>query len=228
MWLTAIILGFAGSLHCVGMCSPLAMAVTSLSGRVLLNRFLYNGGRIFTYSLFGALFSGVGAQLPIAGYQSLISITLGIVLLVVALFGLRGMALPFLDKLFAQFSSWLKMRFSTTLAKKSKASMFMLGMLNGFLPCGLTFLAFTYTITLQGPIDGFNFMLLFGVGTLPAMLGLTWALQQLVARMRWSLSKVSTSMMIISGVALIARALWVAGQEAHLHGQQLVDVVLCR
>src|SRR5690606_2270764 len=87
MWITALVLGLAGSVHCAAMCSPLAFAVTTLTPSALLNRIIYNAGRIFTYGLLGALFSGVGLLLPIGQYQNILSIAVGAMLVVVGVFG---------------------------------------------------------------------------------------------------------------------------------------------
>ncbi len=74
MLITALIMGFAGSLHCAGMCSPLVMAMTSMKRGALINKLIYNSGRILTYGFFGALVSSVGAILPLSKYQNLFSI----------------------------------------------------------------------------------------------------------------------------------------------------------
>lgn len=67
MW-TAIVLGLAGSLHCAGMCSPLAMAVTARKPFVI-NKVIYNTGRIFTYGLLGVLAAVFGGLFSLTAYQ---------------------------------------------------------------------------------------------------------------------------------------------------------------
>ena len=76
MFYTALIIGFMGSLHCVGMCSPLAMAVANLSPRTMISRLLYNSGRILTYSILGATVASVGFALPLTHYQNVMSLVL--------------------------------------------------------------------------------------------------------------------------------------------------------
>ena len=76
MVLTALIMGLTGSLHCVGMCSPLAMAVGNMNTRAFLNRVIYNAGRIVTYGVLGLGIAGVGLALPISKFQNLVSILL--------------------------------------------------------------------------------------------------------------------------------------------------------
>src|SRR5687768_1776813 len=94
LW-TAFILGFAGSLHCMGMCSPLAMSVTSLSVNVILSRFVYNMGRIITYGILGGVVASAGLGFPLTKYQNLLSILLGLSLLVVGLAGVSMFRVPF-------------------------------------------------------------------------------------------------------------------------------------
>src|SRR5215471_896062 len=83
-WLTAFILGLIGSLHCAGMCGPLALALpgsTCRTSRFLVGRLAYNLGRILTYCMLGVVFGLVGKTLLLAGLQRWLSISLGIVLL---------------------------------------------------------------------------------------------------------------------------------------------------
>ena len=81
---TAFLLGLVGSLHCAGMCGPLALALPatgSTTAAHVLGRIAYNAGRIATYCLLGILFGLVGYTLLLAGFQRWVSITLGVALL---------------------------------------------------------------------------------------------------------------------------------------------------
>jgi len=139
MFYTATIMGFAGSLHCAGMCSPLAMAMTR-NKPFLLSSILYNSGRIFLYGLLGALAAAFGSMLHLNSYQQIISIVLG-GLFLLAGFSFRSVRIPFLDKAIAAFTSYLKKGFGIISNQKLGYTTFILGMLNGMLPCGLTYLA---------------------------------------------------------------------------------------
>lgn len=228
MQLTALILGFAGSLHCIGMCSPLAIAITSLSKGALVNRILYNAGRIFTYAILGAIVGLSGYILPFTGFQNLISITLGIVLLVTGIAGMGRIHIPVVTSVMQQFSTFLKKTFSDLLQQKNKTAVILLGAVNGLLPCGLTFLALTFCLTLKGPWDGFNFMLLFGAGTLPAMLGFTSLISPVAKRFKFNLNQVATGLMILSGCLLIARVFLNHPTDTSHHAHTLMEIVLCR
>lgn len=228
MWVTAIILGLAGSLHCAGMCSPLMMAVSNSSAHAVANRLFYNAGRILTYAILGSVVSALGVLLPIAKYQNLLSIAMGILMLLIAVFHINGQLTPAYGKLVAPFMQFLKDQFAFFLRQKNYASIGFLGMINGLLPCGVSLLALTYCVILKGPLDGFNFMILFGVGTLPVMLGVAPLVMALTRKLNMSFQRVTLTMIAFSGVVLIARVFLHAGIEASKHGKDFVDIVLCR
>lgn len=116
--------------------------------------------------------------------------------------------------------------FGKQLTRNTRGAVFAMGSLNGLLPCGLSLLALTWCVTLRGPLDGFYFMLLFGVGTLPAMLGLTGVLPLLAKKLRWNIQTLTTSMLVVSGCILIARVFLV--HVPHGDHASLVDVILCQ
>jgi sulfite exporter TauE/SafE len=228
MVITALIMGFAGSLHCVGMCSPLAIAVSNLSPGALMNRFIYNLGRIIMYGLLGAIVGVLGWTLPFNNFQNLFSIVLGVTLLLFSVWQISNVRVPLLTPLLQRLTITLKKVFGIFLQRKSFASVFMLGFLNGILPCGLTFLALTYCLTLANPVTSLYYMLLFGVGTLPAMLGMTAGFQYIVKRFNISFKKVTTAMLLISGCLLIARVFLF--HEGHLmpEDHSMMEIILCR
>jgi len=228
MWYTALLIGITGSLHCAGMCSPLLMAVTNLTKSVATNRLVYNGGRILTYAVLGSLFSGAGTLLPIAPYQTLLSLLFGAAIIVVAFFRIGHIRIPFLFKSVNVLMTFLKEKFASLLTRKTFAAVFMMGMLNGFLPCGMTLIALSYCLLLAGPIDGFNFMVFFGIGTLPVMLGFAPIITMAIKRVNLSLRNTTTIMMICSGVILVARVFIYASVEAGYKNVGIVDVILCR
>src|SRR5687767_4127963 len=150
MWVTALIMGLAGSLHCVGMCSPLAMAVTNNSPSVSASRVAYNAGRILTYSILGMIVASFGFIIPIFKFQNLVSIVLGITLLLIGIGTLKA-NIPLLSAFIGRQTTKLKIIFSKFLQRKSLGSVLLLGSLNGLLPCGLVYIALTYCLTLQMP-----------------------------------------------------------------------------
>jgi sulfite exporter TauE/SafE len=167
--LTALILGLVGSLHCAGMCGPLALALPA-PGRTrtgfVIGRLAYNLGRIATYCLLGVVFGIVGQTLLLAGLQRWVSIALGVSLFL-GLFASRRLALwrP-VTALVAQ----IRYRMSGLLRRRSFSSLALLGLLNGLLPCGLVYVACAGATATGSIVAAVRYMTAFGVGTVPMML----------------------------------------------------------
>lgn len=170
LW-TAFILGLVGSLHCAGMCGPLALALPATghtTAGFFAGRAAYNLGRIFTYCALGVVFGLVGRTLLLAGIQRWVSIGLGVALLA-GLLTSRKLALwrP-LTALVEQ----LKSRMSALLRRRSWTALAALGLLNGLLPCGLVYVACAGATTTGGVLSGAQYMAAFGAGTVPLMLAI--------------------------------------------------------
>jgi sulfite exporter TauE/SafE len=171
LW-TAFILGLFGSLHCAGMCGPLALALPATGGRPVsffLGRLAYNLGRILTYCILGLVFGLIGKSLVLAGIQRWASIGLGVALLV-GLFAsrhivLRQPVIVLVEK--------LKSLMGTLLHRRSAAGLFLLGLLNGLLPCGLVYVACAGAVATGGLLGGALYMLAFGLATVPMMLAIS-------------------------------------------------------
>jgi uncharacterized protein len=165
--ITAFGIGLLGSLHCIGMCGPIALAIPLRSNRVL-SILVYNSGRIFTYASIGILFGLVGKGFVMAGLQQTLSIAAGALIIAIVLIPFLSdkIRLPFYQKAI----SHLRNRFTYLFQKKTYASLFFIGILNGLLPCGLIYLAAIGSLATGDPFSGSMFMIAFGLGTLPAML----------------------------------------------------------
>lgn len=207
MFITALVIGFLGSLHCAGMCSPLAMAVTNMSKPAFINRFTYNGGRILSYGLQGVVAASIGSIFEFTGIQDALSITLGTLLIVAGFTGMTSINIPILTAGIQRMTTFIKIRLSDFIKRKTKVALIATGMLNGLLPCGLTYMALTFCLTITHPLDGFLYMLVFGLGTLPVMLGLTSVVQLLMTRVNLNFRKLTTITMVVLGVLLITRSL---------------------
>jgi sulfite exporter TauE/SafE len=223
----ALIMGFTGSLHCIGMCSPLAMAVTKKSSKAITNRLLYNSGRIFAYGIVGAFVASIGFTFPISKYQNLLSLIMGLALIIIGLTSISHLSIPFFTTGLSKLSGLLKNAFAQFLSGKNLSSIFLLGILNGFLPCGLTFLALSYCVILPTPWEGFTFMIFFGAATLPAMLGFTGLFRIMTDRFHFSSQRLTTSLLVISGVSLIARVFWIHIPHTHSVAGTMLDIVIC-
>ncbi len=204
MWFTALIMGIAGSLHCAGMCSPLVAAAT-LNKPFLPAKLLYNGGRILTYGFLGALAAAVGTLLNLRPFQNYLSLALGLLLILVGLGGFTRWRMPVVQRIVARLVHVLKGWLGITLRGKGPGLLFITGMLNGLLPCGLTYLALVFCFTLPGSAAGFLYMVVFGIGTLPVMMGVSWLWGWLMQRFSLRLQTLTMVALVVMGGLLIGR-----------------------
>lgn len=170
--LSALVIGFLGSFHCIGMCGPIAIALpvpNSSNLSFITGRILYNLGRVVTYSFMGAIFGLIGEQLFIAGFQQAVSISLGILIVISVLLPAKYknkiIQLPLIQKISHQFKKNIGILFS----RGTISSLFLIGIFNGFLPCGFVYIGLAGSIASGDAISGAAVMILFGLGTVPAM-----------------------------------------------------------
>lgn len=223
MSLAPFFIGLAGSIHCIGMCGPLASLAAGTGYKSLWKRGVYNAGRILTYGLMGALLSYAGAVSSLWGAQKILSIVVGSFFLVIGITGLQ-VAPRLLLNILRPLSEVLKARFSIILGMKNPVGVFTLGAINGLLPCGMTWLALAYCVTLQWPLDGFLAMLTFGAGTLPVMLGFPTFINRVMPRFKLRFQTVQTILLIVSGCLLIART-FIHDPSSNKHGES--GIVVC-
>lgn len=209
MLLPALLLGVLGSAHCIGMCGPLALAVPSPRhslGARLGSAFAMNGGRILSYALIGAGFGLFGRGLQLAGLQQVVSISLGVVIIL-------GLLLPrvFHSIGVGRVAGSFVMRAQGLMAKQlrrtSPEGLFFTGMLNGLLPCGMVYLAAAGALAQDGWLQGSLFMVFFGLGTWPALVGLKVSGSYAGPGLRTALRKAAPYAYAIMGVLFILRGL---------------------
>ena len=203
-------IGLAGSLHCVGMCGPLCLALPlgkkSNSQKTIL-LFTYQIGRIITYSFFGLLIGWLGHRISLAGYQQSFSITMGSIIVALSILSLlRGKT--FNIKLIDKFYLFIQKTIASSFQKLQGAfSYFLMGIANGFLPCGLVYMALASTLSLTGMNETVLFMASFGLGTMPAMLLTGLAGQLIRPGIRINIEKIIPYLILAMGLLLILRGL---------------------
>jgi len=175
--LPALGLGFAGSLHCVGMCGPIAMAVPVGRGSTaeqIGNYSLYHFGRISAYAILGFLFGVLGFGLNLAGVQQ--GLSLGVGLFMVAFIWLPKLnAITRLPSGLARIQSKVTAFMAKRLKSNRPGALLGLGFFNGLLPCGFVYLALAGALVSYDPFLGAAFMALFGLGTTPALITLAFS-----------------------------------------------------
>ncbi|MBL7876486.1 MAG: sulfite exporter TauE/SafE family protein [Cyclobacteriaceae bacterium] len=227
MW-TACIIGLAGSLHCAGMCSPLAMAITSKKP-FLGYKIVYNTGRVLIYGLLGAMAAGFGSLFMLTSYQGITSVVVGSVFLLMGFGAISGVRIPFFTLAINKLTSKLRQFFNYWLQRNGIPALFVSGMLNGLLPCGLTYVAMSYCFILPSAWDGFFYMLLFGVGTWPVMIGVTWLMGIGFRRIQVNYQRITTVLFLFIGIWLIARVFVDHSSMSHNHVSEKgnVEEVIC-
>lgn len=209
LW-SAFLIGLFGSFHCIGMCGPIALALPIQNDNrlnLIVGRLLYNIGRAITYATFGLVFGLVGQSLSLAGFQQSASIFAGVLILSMVLLPSKITQKIYLLKPAYGFTNILKRKFGTLLKRKSIASTFMIGLLNGFLPCGLVYIAVAGAIASGGYFDGAAYMFVFGIGTLPIMLSVSLAGNFIGLNVRKRIHKIIPAFMIVLAFLFILRGM---------------------
>ena len=209
-YVTALMIGLVGSLHCIGMCGPIAVALPLGNkgwGYKVFGGITYNIGRILSYAVLGAVFGLLGHGIEMAGLQKWASILIGVVMIISvlapALFKgkakLEGILFGYAGKMIGKFRKLFKI--------SSIPSLFTIGVLNGFLPCGLVYVAIAGAINTNSVTDGIIFMILFGLGTLPVMLAIPLLGNVIGKNFRKKYNVVLDIFIVVLGILFVLRGL---------------------
>lgn len=204
--LTGFIIGLSGSLHCVGMCGPLALSLPIRSFDTANRIFavaLYNLGRVFSYTLLGLATGSIGRQFFLAGYQQLFSIIIGIALLSWLFMSFRRKQVAGRSVVYHKIQAFI-IRY---MQQPSLKNMLLTGIGNGLLPCGMVYLAIAAAAASGNMQDAAAFMLCFGLGTIPLMAMASFAGLRISSSARNTLKKVSPYITAFIGILLILRGL---------------------
>ncbi|MET3542121.1 sulfite exporter TauE/SafE [Pontibacter aydingkolensis] len=158
--------------------------VGSTGWRYYAGRLLYNSGRIVTYASLGALAGAFGESLQMAGLQQTVSILSGILILLLlvlpAMLKGKSAGIPGTDMIM----TWVRKKLGYYFQKNSLGSLFMVGLLNGLLPCGFVYIALAGAISAPSITGAMLYMTLFGLGTFPLMFLVSLSGKLISLRMR--------------------------------------------
>jgi len=208
--ISGLVFGLVTSLHCAGMCGPIAIALP-LHGETkaakLFGGILYNIGRTTTYLILGAAFGVIGQGISTLGFQKWLSIITGILMILTGLFpslfrfdvGASAKSIPGLN--------YIKRSLRTLFSTKSYGSLYTIGFLNGFLPCGPLYSAIIISLATGSLMSSLTFMLMFGLGTIPMLLAISLAGNFLGHGLRKKLSNLLPALIIFMGVLFVLRGL---------------------
>ncbi|MBT8290874.1 MAG: sulfite exporter TauE/SafE family protein [Muriicola sp.] len=207
---TAFLLGLLGSLHCVGMCGPIAFMLPlsrDNKARMFGQLFLYHFGRILTYSIMGLAFGFFGKGLYLFGAQQNLSIIIGAIII---------LAIVIPEKYMRKFSfsrpiytgvSRVKSALGEALKKRTPDTFLTIGFLNGFLPCGLVYMALFASIAMASPYSGAMYMGLFGLGTIPLMTTAAYIGGLLQPQIRQKIRRLIPIFVVVIGILFILRGM---------------------
>jgi len=209
LW-SAIILGLLGSLHCVGMCGPIAFMLPvdrSNSTKKVTQIFTYHLGRLLAYGLIGLFFGLVGKSLYIFGIQQQLSIAIGILMILFVLTPAQTFNKYNFSRPLYKIISKIKSALGKSLKKKTADTFLTIGFLNGFLPCGLVYMAVFASLAMQGTGQGSLYMVLFGIGTIPLMTTAIYLGKFINTKVKQRIQKAIPVFIVIIGLLFILRGL---------------------
>jgi sulfite exporter TauE/SafE len=232
--LKGLVLGLASSLHCVGMCGPIAMAIPvnrTNSFTILLGVLQYNFGRILTYAWLGFIIGSVGITIETFGFLQWVSIIAGIFMILYAWRKWLSVHISFGSPKLG-IEGFVSKNLGKVISSNIPFKLSLLGMLNGLLPCGMVYIGLTNALVAGSPLKSVYAMAAFGVGTLATMILVGFAANKISMQLRNKLAKVVPYMLTLVGVLIILRGLnldipYISPkmEEVHLNNQK-VDVVM--
>ena len=210
MLISAFILGLLGSFHCVGMCGPIAFMLPvdrNNTYKKVTQISLYHVGRLLSYSIMGLVFGLIGKGLNLFGFQQQLSIIIGVVMIIVILIPYKTFNKYNVSKPIYKVISKVKSALGAALKKKTSDTFLTIGFLNGFLPCGLVYMAVFGAIAGGNAAEGSLYMAFFGLGTIPLMTSAIYFSNFLKGAMRQKIQKAIPVFVVLIGVLFILRGL---------------------
>lgn len=213
--LSAFLIGFAGGVHCIGMCGGIVVALRMASpsrGSSLPFTLMYNTGRIISYTIAGALTGAVGTMLTrsVPHASMILSVLSGVMLILLAMYlgnWYKGLnALESMGQgIFKRIQPYSKrfIPFATPLHALPY------GFIWGWLPCGLVYSTLTWSLASSSPLDGALIMLFFGLGTLPTLVAASYSVDYLVRGFKHAVTRqLIASVLLMYAILLIYRAIF--------------------
>lgn len=210
MLLSAFIIGLLGSLHCVGMCGPIAMMLPLGDSKGLKKLFLissYHLGKMISYGLIGLVLGSLGMGVSLFGYQQQLSIGTGVIIILFALFPALSHNSFFKANWIYKPISKIKSSLGKALKKNKADTLLTIGFLNGFLPCGLVYMAMMGALANGSITTGVLYMIFFGLGTVPLLTILVYSASLIQKKYVQNIKKLIPFFVILLGILFILRGL---------------------
>ncbi|WP_282018673.1 sulfite exporter TauE/SafE family protein [Salegentibacter mishustinae] len=210
MLISALIFGLLGSFHCVGMCGPIAFLLPvdhKNNVRKLGQISLYHFGRLSSYAIIGLLFGLLGKGFSLFGLQQQLSILVGVLMILVILLPYKKFSKYNGSKPIFKIVSKVKSNLGKQLKRKSPDTFYTIGFLNGFLPCGLVYMAVFGAIASGTALEGSLYMAVFGLGTIPLMTTAIYLGNFINLNIRSKIRKAVPLFVILIGLLFILRGM---------------------
>lgn len=210
MLISALIFGLLGSFHCVGMCGPIAflLPVDHKNNVTKLGQIsLYHFGRLSSYAIIGLLFGLLGKSFSLFGLQQQLSILVGALMILVILLPYKKFSKYNGSKPIFKIVSKVKSNLGKQLKRKSPDTFYTIGFLNGFLPCGLVYMAVFGAIASGTALEGSLYMAVFGLGTIPLMTTAIYLGNFININVRSKIRKAVPVFVILIGLLFILRGM---------------------
>lgn len=210
MLYTALIFGLISSLHCIGMCGPIAMMLPvdhQNPTKKAMQIIVYHLGRLTSYGMLGLLFGLLGRGFYMAGIQQQLSVAVGVAMILLAVVPEKTLAQYNFSKPVYRLISGVKSSLGQQFKRKTPDALFTIGLFNGLLPCGLVYAALFGAIAMQNVTFGVAYMVLYGLGTIPMMSAVVYASSLLSIPFRSKLQKAVPLVTVIIGVLFVLRGM---------------------
>lgn len=210
MLYTAILFGLISSFHCIGMCGPIAMMLPvdrNNEAKKITQLLIYHIGRLTAYASLGLAFGILGKGFFLAGMQQQLSITVGILMIIVAVVPEKTLASYNFSKPIYKIISKVKSSLGKQFKNRSYKSFFTIGLLNGYLPCGMVYVALFGALAMPSLEYSIFYMLLFGLGTVPMMSMVVLITNLVSIPIRNTMQKAIPILAVCIGVLFIIRGL---------------------
>ncbi len=220
-FIAVFVIGFFGGFsHCVGMCGGFVFtysvkitekesSLQSPRWKMVLPHLMYNSGRLLTYTFLGEIFGFLGGSIgfimSVRNFQGGLQLFAGIFMLILG-FELAGF-LPVTSKDYFPGLNTFKKLVNNLFNRVNRRNVFGLGLVLGLVPCGLVYAAGAMAAATESIVGGMLTMLVFGLGTFPAMVLIGLASNLISQKLRSRLYKISSMLIMIMGIFAILRGL---------------------
>ena len=210
MLYTALLFGLISSFHCVGMCGPIAMMLPvdrNNEAKRIVQILVYHLGKLVAYASLGLLFGLMGKGFFLAGMQQQLSVIVGVLMIIIAIVPEKEFAKYNFSRPIYKIISAVKSSLGKQFKKQSFQSLFTIGLMNGYLPCGMVYVALFGALAMNEIYLGILYMVLFGIGTIPMLSLVIYVSNIITISFRKKIQQIIPYVAVFIGILFIIRGL---------------------